>query len=91
MLAGADGDRIEVEAACGVSQTEKEEAPMSQEKLPDGWDEDKVRRVLTHYEEQTEPEAVEEDEAAVESSETVMSVPHDLVPVVREMIAKRQG
>jgi hypothetical protein len=64
---------------------------MSQEKLPDGWDEDKVRRVLIHYAEQTESEAVEEDEAGVESSETVMNVPHDLVPMVREMIAKRQG
>ena len=74
VLAGADGDRIEVEAARGVSQTGKEEAPMSQEKFPDGWDEDKVRRVLTHYAEQTEPEAVEEDEAGFESSETVMNV-----------------
>ncbi|HXB72284.1 MAG TPA: hypothetical protein VNY05_28860 [Candidatus Acidoferrales bacterium] len=64
---------------------------MSQDKFPDGWDEDKVRRVLTHYAEQTEGEAVEEDEAGVESSETVMSVPHDLVPMVREMIAKRQS
>jgi hypothetical protein len=63
---------------------------MSQEKFPDGWDEDKVRRVLTHYAEQTEPEAVQEDEAGVESSETVMNVPHDLVPRVREMIAKHQ-
>jgi len=53
-------------------------------------DEDRVQRVLAHYAEQTESEAVAEDEAGVESSETVMNVPHDLVPIVREMIAKRQ-
>jgi hypothetical protein len=63
---------------------------MSQDKLPEGWGEDKVRRVLAHYEEQTELEAVVEDETGVDSTETVMSVPHDLVPIVRELIAKRQ-
>jgi hypothetical protein len=64
---------------------------MSQNKFPDGWDEDKVRRVLAHYAEQTEDEALAEDEAGIESSETVMNVPHDLVPKVRELIAKRQS
>ncbi len=63
----------------------------SQSKLPKGWDEARVKRLLAHYEEQTETEAVAEDEAALESSETVMTVPRDLVPKVRELIAKRQG
>ena len=62
---------------------------MSEEKLPEGWDEVKMRRVVAHYEQQTESEAVLEDEAGIKSSETVMSVPHELVPKVREMIAKR--
>jgi hypothetical protein len=61
---------------------------MSNENLPEGWDEKKVRRVLAHYEQQGEEEALIEDEAGVESSETVMSVPRDLVPKVRELIAK---
>lgn len=47
------------------------------------------RRVLAHYEEQTENEALAED-AGIESCETVMNVPHDLVPKVREPIAKHQ-
>ena len=64
---------------------------MSQNKLPVGWDEDRTRRVLTHYEGQTEDEALAEDEAGVESSETVMNVPRDLVPKVRELIAKHQS
>jgi hypothetical protein len=66
-------------------------ASVSQNNLPDGWDEDKVRRVLAHYCEQTEDEALAEDEAGVESSETVMSVPRDLVSKVRELIAKRHS
>ena len=38
---------------------------MNQDKLPDGWDEDRVQRVLAHYAGQTESEAVAEDEAGV--------------------------
>ena len=37
---------------------------MNQNKFPEGWDDEKVRRVLTHYERQTEAEALAEDEAA---------------------------
>lgn len=61
---------------------------MSKENLPEGWDEEKVRRVLAYYEQQSEEDALIEDEAGVESSETVMSVPRELVPKVRELIAK---
>ena len=35
-----------------------------QNRLPPGWDEERVQKVLKHYEEQTEDEAVAEDEAA---------------------------
>jgi hypothetical protein len=62
---------------------------MSQGRFPTGWSEDKARRLLTHYEEQSEEDALLEDEAGIEPSETVMSVPYDLVPKVRELIAKR--
>ena len=56
---------------------------------PPGWDEERVGRVLEHYERQTDSEAVAEDEAAFESTtDTAMQVPVDLVPKVREMIAK---
>jgi hypothetical protein len=63
---------------------------MSKSKLPDGWDETKVRRVLEHYERQSEDEAVLEDEEGLRPSETVMNVPHELVAEVRELIAKRR-
>jgi len=64
---------------------------MSEKKFPVDWDEQKVRRVLTHYEGQTEEGALAEDEAGVQPSDTVMNIPHELVSKVRELIAKRQS
>jgi hypothetical protein len=65
---------------------------MKQSKFPPGWDEERVRRVLAHYEEQNEEEAVAEDEAVFEDqAQTMMEVPKELVPAVRELIAKREG
>ena len=64
---------------------------MSASKFPPGWDEQRVQRVLDHYESQTDEEAVAEDEAAFESIDhTAMEVPVELVPAVRELIAKRR-
>ncbi len=64
---------------------------MKKTKFPPGWGEERVRKVLAHYEEQTEEEAVAEDEAVFEEpKETVMEVPKELVPTVRELIAKRR-
>ena len=59
-------------------------------KFPDGWDEDKVKRVLEHYETQTEDEAVAEHEAAFADDETTMQVPRELVADVRALIARQR-
>jgi len=64
---------------------------MKQPEFPAGWDEDKVKKVLAFYENQSEEDALLEDEAGVQPSETVMNVPVDLVPKVRELIAKHQS
>ena len=65
---------------------------MRQPKYPAGWDGERVRRVLEYYETQLDEEAVAEDEAAYEATtHTAMEVPVDLVPVVRELIAKRRA
>lgn len=62
---------------------------MKQSKFPPGWDLVRVKKVLTHYETQSEEEAVAEDEAAFETPEhTVMEIPVELVPAVRALIAK---
>lgn len=62
---------------------------MAQTRFPPGWDEERVQRTLAHYETQSEDEALAEDEATFETpGQTVMGVPTDLVPAVRELIAK---
>jgi hypothetical protein len=60
-------------------------------KLPTSWDDAKVKRVVEHYESQTGSEAVAEDEAAAQlDGQTLMEVPNELVPTVRDLIAKRR-
>ena len=64
---------------------------MKSNKFPQGWDEERVRRVLEHYETKNEEEAVAEDEAVFEDrTQTVMESPTDLVPAVRELIAQHK-
>jgi hypothetical protein len=65
---------------------------MKQPTFPEGWDEERVRRVLEHYDAQADEEAVAEDEAAYESTtHTAMEIPVELVPEVRELLAKKRA
>jgi hypothetical protein len=65
---------------------------MTEQRFPPGWDAERVQRVLEHYESQTEDEAVAEDEAAFAlEGQPVMVVPTELVPEIRELIARRLG
>ena len=60
-------------------------------KFPKGWNEERVQRVLAYYENQSEEEALAEDEVAWEKkSLTFVEVPNELVPAVRELLAKKQ-
>ena len=62
---------------------------MTFNKYPPGWDEDRVRRVIDHYETQTDEQAVAEDENRFDVvKHTVMEVPSELVPAIRNLIAK---
>ena len=65
---------------------------MRKPRFPEGWDEGRVAELIAHYEGQSDEEAVAEDEAAMSGSgRTIMEVPTDLVPAVRDLIASRQG
>ena len=65
---------------------------MTTNRFPPGWDEERVQRVLDHYENQTDEEAVAEDEERYDAAtHTIMEVPAELVPAIRELIAKRQS
>ena len=64
---------------------------MTENRFPAGWDEDRVRRIIEHCEGQSDEEAVAEDEAAHEDeSQAHMEIPVDLVPDVRDLIARRK-
>ena len=65
---------------------------MKKKNFPTDWDEKRVQKVLAHYERQADDEAVAEDEAAFEDrKQTVMEIPHELVPAVRELLAKHKS
>lgn len=64
---------------------------MRENRFPKGWNEERVREVLLHYEQQPDEEAVAEDEAAFEAQgQAVMVVPQTLVPTITKLIEKRQ-
>lgn len=63
-----------------------------QNRFPEGWDEARVRDVIEYYENQTEEEAVAEHEAALSRPDhALMTIPHELVPQVRQLIAKHEA
>jgi len=65
---------------------------MTKKKFPPGWDEARVKRFIAHCDEQEEDVELAEDEAARQhSGQTVMVVPSELVPAVRELIAKHSS
>jgi hypothetical protein len=65
---------------------------MSNQTFPPGWDEARVRRLIDHYEQADDDALVAEDEAAAEAEgQTLMVLPTELVPAVREMIARRNS
>lgn len=56
---------------------------------PPGWDAQRVERLLTHYESLSEEEQVAEDEEAApeQDGQTVIAVPDDLLPAIRQLLA----
>ena len=62
---------------------------MTAKKYPRGWNEARLRRLLEHYESQTDEEAAAEIDFGLAG--TTMEVPTALVPVVRELIANRKS
>ncbi len=62
----------------------------TRQKLPPGWTEKKVRELIAYYDNQTEEEGAAEIAAAEEATGQIwMSVPSDLVPAIRALIARR--
>lgn len=63
---------------------------MSDQKLPPGWDEARIREVIAHHDARGEDERAAEIEAAWEAEGmTLMSVPTELVPEIRALPARK--
>jgi hypothetical protein len=74
----------------GRTTTKNKTLPV--QKLPRGWDDDKLRKGAANYKNQTEYEAVADDEAGFKKDDqTVMVVPTRLVPEIRRLLARRKG
>jgi hypothetical protein len=58
---------------------------------PPGWDEERIRKLADHYDNQPEDEQVAEHEAAfLTQGQTVMVVPTELVPEIVRLINKKR-
>jgi hypothetical protein len=58
---------------------------------PAGWDEERVRKLAEHYDNQTEDEQVAEHEPVFRAEgQTVMVVPTELVPEIVKLISKKR-
>ena len=53
-------------------------------RFPPGWDEERVRGIVQHYDSLTDDEAAFED-----TSHTAMVIPNELVPAVRALLSTR--
>ena len=61
------------------------------QKYPVGWDEERVRKLAEHYDNQTDDEAVAEIQAALnDQNQTLMMVPTELVPEIVKLINKKR-
>ncbi|MGO9597531.1 MAG: hypothetical protein ACLP7Q_05870 [Isosphaeraceae bacterium] len=64
---------------------------MNEKKFPPGWDAQRVKELIEHYENQAEDEEFADIEAAREAEDiTLMAIPTELVPQVRALLARTQ-
>ncbi len=63
---------------------------MSENRFPAGWNAERVREVISHYENMSEDEQFAEIEAAYEAKGvTIMAIPTELEPEVRALLARK--
>ena len=60
---------------------------------PPGWNAKRVKRLIAHYEQLSEEEQAAEDQQAARANggQTVIAVPDELLPAIRELLASRNG
>jgi hypothetical protein len=62
---------------------------MNDQRFPPGWNEERVKRLIAHYDSLTEEEQVAEDDSAVaeQKGQTVITVPETPLPAIRQLLA----
>ena len=65
---------------------------MSEQRLPAGWDERRVRDLLAELDSRTEEEwiAADEEAAAESDDQAVVTVPRALLPEIRRLLASHK-
>ena len=66
---------------------------MSDQKFPDGWDEQRVKRLLSELDARTDEEWIAADEAAAADGDdqAVITVPTALLPEIRRLLASHKS
>ena len=66
---------------------------MSDQKFPAGWDEQRVKRLLSELDARTDEEGVAADEAAAADGDeqAVITVPTALLPEIRRLLASHKA
>ena len=66
---------------------------MSEPRFPAGWDAERVKRLIEYYESLSDDEQVAEDEAATaqQAGQTVITVPDELLPAIRRLLASHKS
>ncbi len=66
---------------------------MSESRYPAGWDAERVKSLIDHYEGLSEDEEAAEDEAAMaeQSGQAVVTIPEELLPAVRQLLATHKS
>jgi len=66
---------------------------MSDPKFPPGWDAERVKQLVDRYDRMSEDDFAAEDEAAVaeQAGRAVISVPDDLLPAIRQLLATHKS
>lgn len=66
---------------------------MTEQKFPAGWDADRVKKLIDLYEGLSEDEQAAEDEAAAAErpGQSVVTVPDELLPAIRQLLATHKS
>jgi len=66
---------------------------MNESRFPAGWDAERVKRLIDYYEGLSEDEEVAEDEAAAaeRQGQAVITVPEELLPAIRRLLAAHKS